>query len=165
MTNQQAFSRNFSQGRMKPSVQSSDGLLSSLLYTIRVSMMYFTLFLMPPHNECLMVFFFSIPFGFVNLPRTFVAKQNHPLINMFQNGMDPHNNSCLQRFSHLDTPIIYQYFTSITILTPTYMLMLIDTMHSPTYIPNQHRVSSFFEGLYMHNSNVSLRFHPPWQVL
>jgi hypothetical protein len=35
---------------------------------------------------------------------------------MVQSGIDPKNNSGIQRYSHLDIPTKYQYLTGITIL-------------------------------------------------
>ena len=40
-------------------------------------------------------------------------------INMVQNGIDPNKFSSIQRLSHLEIPIKYQYLHGITILTPT----------------------------------------------
>jgi hypothetical protein len=56
-----------------------------------------------------MDFLFSIPVGSVY----------HFRINMFQNGIDPNNNSGVQIFSHLDIHTQYPYLTGDTILIPT----------------------------------------------
>ena len=37
---------------------------------------------------------------------------------MLKNGIDPNNDSGIQRCSHFDTPTKYQYLTGITILIP-----------------------------------------------
>jgi hypothetical protein len=46
-----------------------------------------------------------------------------------ENGIDPNNQSGIQRFSYLDIPTKYLYFTIITILIPTGRFF--DTMRSP----------------------------------
>ena len=56
-----------------------------------------------------MIFLFSIPVGSVY----------HFRINMFQNGIDPNNNTGVQRFSHLDIHTQYQYLIGATILIST----------------------------------------------
>ena len=90
-------------------------------------------FLIPVGYEYLMVFLFSIPFGYIYYVRTLIPRQNRPSINMVHNVVDP--NLCIptgiQRFSHLDLLTKYQYLTGITILIP--MGRFFDTMIEVDY--------------------------------
>jgi hypothetical protein len=62
---------------------------------------------------------FLIPLGSKYHAEIFIPRSNHPSINMVWNGINPNNNSGIQRFSHLDIPTKYQCLIGITILIPT----------------------------------------------
>ena len=108
------------------------------LYTIQVSTVRISHFLIPVGYGYLTVYLFSIPFGSIYHARVFIPRQNHPSIYMTWNGIDPNNNSCIWRHSHVDVPTKYQYLTGVTILTSTGKLFdtIIDTVHSYKYQTN-----------------------------
>ena len=60
----------------------------------------------------------SVSFKFIYHARTFTPRKNCPSIDMAMNGIDPNNNSGIQRFFHLDMATQCQYLTSIKILKP-----------------------------------------------
>ena len=53
---------------------------------------------------------------FVDLKK--LAPQISSLICIVENGIDPNNNSSIQRFSYVDIPINYQYLIGVTMLIP-----------------------------------------------
>lgn len=63
---------------------------------------------------------FLIPFVPICHARTFLPRWNCPNISMVWNGFASTNdNPHIQRYSHLDKPIKYQYLIGLPILIPT----------------------------------------------
>lgn len=63
--------------------------------------------------------------------------------SMVQDDIDPNNTMGMQRFSNLDAPTMYEYFTgmNILILVGTFLNNNFDVdygYHTFTYIPDQH---------------------------
>ena len=77
---------------------SSVGLVLSLFdSTVWVSIVRIPHFLIPVGYGYMVAFLFSIPFGSIYHSRTFIPRQNGPSMNMDYNGVDPNNNSGVQK--------------------------------------------------------------------
>ena len=67
-----------------------------------------------------MVLLFLKIFVYISHARTFVCRKKCIGFDIIQNGIDPNNNSSIERFSHLDMPIKNTYLTGITVFIPTH---------------------------------------------
>ena len=86
---------------------------------------------------------FLILFRSIYHARTLISRYYHPCINMLKKGIDPNNNSGIQRFSHFHLPTKYQCMTDVTNVIPlnrffTATVVVDYWYHAFTYIPAQH---------------------------
>lgn len=79
----------------------SVGLVLSLFDNIWVSILRILHFGLLVGYGYLTEFLFSIPLRCIYHARTFKCRQNHHSMNMIQNGMDPNNNSGIQKIPSL----------------------------------------------------------------